>query len=143
MGELSTSHFNMQKSDITQLEDIQVLVHDFYAKARIHPLLGPIFNGVIKDQWPVHLEKMVRFWQTVLLSEHTYSGAPFPVHINMPLTAVHFEQWIALFVATVHENFDGEKAEEAIDRAQKMAAMFSYKLAAIAKQRQQQAHENN
>ncbi|MCK0132169.1 group III truncated hemoglobin [Flavobacteriaceae bacterium F08102] len=126
----------MNKKDITNLSDIKILVCEFYDKVRLNEVLAPIFNAVIKGKWPYHLEKMVRFWQTILLQEHTYKGAPFPVHIDLPIGQEHFEIWVALFNQTVHENFEGAKALEAIDRANKMAMMFSYKLAALAEQRQ-------
>ena len=57
------------------LDDIKILVDTFYDKARQDTLLGPIFEGVIEDRWPEHLEKMYRFWQTVLLGEHTPGAA--------------------------------------------------------------------
>ncbi|EPB65566.1 hypothetical protein ANCCEY_15368, partial [Ancylostoma ceylanicum] len=34
---------------------------------------------------------MYRFWQTILLDEHTYYGAPFPPHARMPLEQHHFD----------------------------------------------------
>ncbi|HPZ88847.1 MAG TPA: group III truncated hemoglobin [Flavihumibacter sp.] len=49
-------------NDIKTMEDIQLLVDRFYQRVRENKLLGPIFAGVIGDQWPKHLEKMYRFW---------------------------------------------------------------------------------
>jgi hemoglobin len=72
---------------------------------------------------------MYRFWQTVLLSEHTYIGSPFAPHIKMPLEAIHFERWKKLFFETVESNFYGEIANEAKWRANKMAEMFQMKIA--------------
>ena len=117
----------MQK-DLDSLENIKHLVDSFYEKIRTDELLGPIFNGVIKDQWPVHLEKMYGFWQTVLLNERAYSGSPFPPHAKLPVEKKHFDHWLSLFKATIAENFSGEKADEAIWRAEKMAEMFHYKI---------------
>lgn len=114
--------------DITTIDDIRQLVDAFYGKVRKDGLIGPIFIGVIRDQWPVHLEKMYRFWQTVLLEEHTYYGSPFPPHTKMPLEARHFETWLGLWRATVDELFAGPKATEAKWRAERMAEMFLSKL---------------
>ena len=61
----------IEKHDIGTLDDIKLLVDTFYGKIRENELLGPIFNGILKDRWPAHLEKMYRFWQTVLLEQHT------------------------------------------------------------------------
>lgn len=112
------------KKDLLNLDDIRNLVDSFYGKVRSDELLAPIFNERIRDKWPVHLEKMYRFWQTVLLGEHTYTGSPFPPHANLPVDKTHFEQWLKLFRQTLDEQFSGEKAKEAKWRADKMAEMF-------------------
>jgi hemoglobin len=113
-----------EKKDLQNLDDIRTLVDNFYGKVRSDELLAPIFNERIRDNWPVHLEKMYRFWQTVLLGEHTYMGSPFPPHANLPVDKSHFEQWLKLFKETLDEQFSGEKAAEAKWRADKMAEMF-------------------
>ena len=77
--------------DILTLEDCKTLVDNFYGKVRKDPLIGPIFDAVIQDRWPEHLEKMYRFWQTVLLEDHTYFGSPFPPHATLPVEWTHFE----------------------------------------------------
>lgn len=116
------------KRDIVTIEDIQFLVNGFYEKVRVDLLLGGIFNGVIKDRWPEHLEKMYRFWQTVLLSEHTYYGAPFPPHAQLPVEQKHFDAWLKLWYETIDEHFTGVKADEAKWRGDKMAVMFLSKI---------------
>lgn len=55
------------KHDIQNVDDIRSLVYTFYDKIRADEFIGAIFNEKIKDRWPQHLEKMVCFWQTVLL----------------------------------------------------------------------------
>jgi hemoglobin len=116
------------KKEITTIEDIQLLVDTFYGKVRVDSLIGPIFNGVIRDKWPEHLEKMYRFWQTVLLDEHTYYGSPFPPHAQLPVEQQHFDAWLRLWHETVNEFFIGEKADEAKWRGDKMAVMFLSKI---------------
>lgn len=118
----------MERTDITTLEDVKLLVNTFYGYIQKEELLGPIFNKIIQDRWPEHLEKMYRFWQTILLEEHTYKGSPFAPHARMPLEEHHFERWLGIFFGTVDELFAGEKAEEAKWRAKKMATMFNYKI---------------
>lgn len=117
-----------ERKDISTLEDIQLLVNTFYQQVQVDPLIGPIFHGVIKDRWPQHLEKMHRFWQTVLLEEHTYFGSPFPPHAQLPVEQKHFDAWLALWHGTVDRLFAGEKAEEAKWRGSKMALMFLSKI---------------
>ena len=71
---------------------------------------------------------MVRFWQTVLLNEHTYQGSPFAPHADLPLEKEHFERWLALFYDNIDVHFTGEKVIEAKWRAAKMAEMFKNKI---------------
>ncbi|AVR47152.1 globin [Christiangramia fulva] len=118
----------MQK-EIRNIEDIKLLVDTFYDKVRNDKLLSDIFNDVIKDRWPQHLEKMYAFWQTILLQEHTYNGSPFLPHAKLPVSRTHFHRWLELFFSTIDELFEGEKAEEAKWRASKMAEMFQLKIA--------------
>src|SRR4051812_3569687 len=113
-----------QKPPILTIDDVKLLVDTFYLRIQADALLGPVFNGVIQDNWSAHLKKMYRFWQTVLLGEHTYFGTPFPPHAKLPVGHEHFAAWMALFTKTVDELFAGEKAEEAKWRAGKMAEMF-------------------
>ncbi|RIV44260.1 group III truncated hemoglobin [Flagellimonas pelagia] len=116
------------KKEIASLEEIRQMVDLFYGKVRKDELLAGIFNGIIQENWPTHLEKMSRFWQTVLLGKHTYYGSPFAPHANLPVQGRHFDRWKQLFIQTVDENFIGEKAAEAKFRAEKMAEMFQLKI---------------
>ncbi len=116
------------KHDITTIEDIQLMVDTFYETIQQDNLIGPIFNEKIQNRWPEHLERMYRFWQTILLEVHTYSGSPFPPHKQLPVSKDHFNRWITLFNTTIDANFHGPTAEEAKLRAEKMAEMFLYKI---------------
>lgn len=117
-----------EKHDIAVLEDIKLLVDTFYDKVRNDSLLAPVFNEKIQNRWPQHLEKMYSFWQTILLGEHTYYDSPFAPHAKLPVNHVHFEQWLALFTKTMNDLFIGEKADEALWRANKMAQLFEIKI---------------
>lgn len=114
--------------DISTIEDIKLLVDNFYKKVRENEMLAPIFNSIIQDRWPQHLEKMYRFWQTVLLQEHTYFGSPFLPHANLPVNQVHFDTWLGLWHTTINHHFSGAKADEAKWRGDKMAVMFLSKI---------------
>ena len=114
----------MQKRDIVAIEDIKLMVDFFYAKVREDDMLSFIFNDRIRDRWSEHLEKMYKFWQTVLLDEHTYFGAPFPPHATLDINYTHYERWVQLFNETIDHLFIGDKAQEAKWRGQKMAQIF-------------------
>ena len=118
----------MENKDITNIEDIQLMVDTFYSNARKDELIGQIFDEKIGNRWPEHLEKMYRFWQTILLEEHTYSGSPFPPHRQLPVEKEHFTRWMEIFSETVDGLFSGPLAEEAKLRAKNMAEMFNYKI---------------
>jgi hemoglobin len=117
------------KHDIATLDDIKLLVDTFYTKVAEDTLLSPIFDERLGDHWGPHLQKMYAFWQTVLLEEYTYNGAPFPPHAKLPVDSAHFETWLGLFADTLDTLFTGPKADEAKWRAGKMAQMFQLKIA--------------
>lgn len=114
--------------DISSREDIELLVDRFYEAVRTDGLIGPIFLQAIGDHWPQHLSKMYSFWETVLLGNHTYNGAPFMPHSRLPLHQEHFDRWLLLFRATLDQHFSGPVAEDAQARAGKMAVMFLSKI---------------
>lgn len=104
------------------------VVHAFYGHIRGDALLGPIFNGVIGDNWDHHLAKMCDFWSSVLLMTGRYDGRPMPAHVRIDvgngagLSQAHFAHWLTLFRATVHERCPPAAAALFEDRAQKIAA---------------------
>ena len=121
------------KEDIKDLTDIKRMVDEFYATVQSDKLIGPIFNSVIQNRWPEHLEKMYTFWQTILLETHTYQGRPFPPHAQLPIEKEHFDRWLQLFEANLNKLFSGPIADEARRRAHKMAELFLLKLEHIRK----------
>jgi hemoglobin len=116
------------KKEIENLEDIKLLVNGFYDSVRKDELLSPIFNKIIVDKWPEHLEKMYRFWQSILLEEYTYSGNPFLAHANLGISEIHFKKWLSLFYETLDSSFEGEIAEKAKLQGEQMSKIFSAKI---------------
>lgn len=96
------------------------LVHGFYGKIRVDPVLGPIFAERITD-WEPHLEKMVDFWSSVALMTGRYQGAPVPKHAGLPVTWKHFERWLDLFRETAGEVCTTEGAAHVIERSERIA----------------------
>lgn len=114
----------MERSEITNEEDIKNLVHVFYAKVRENEALFEVFDPIIKDNWPAHLEKMVRFWSTLLLYTHQYKDDPLTKHLPLDLEKMHFDIWLNLFNQTLDELFIGEIAENAKKRAFSIARIM-------------------
>lgn len=84
-------------------EEISKLVHEFYAKARKDPSLGPIFEEHVID-WDAHFVQMTNFWSAQLRGTSRFRGAPMPKHIALPdLSAALFQRWLALFKQTTYE----------------------------------------
>ena len=105
---------------------VAAVVEAFYTRARLDPLIGPIFNRVIAtDAWPRHLAVIADFWSSMLLGSGRYSGRPLPKHIGIPdLQDVHFERWLSLFRKTVEELCPPVVAGLFIDRAERVAHSF-------------------
>ncbi len=97
------------------------LVHRFYDRVRVDPMLGPIFAERITD-WGPHLAKMVEFWSSVALMTGRYHGAPMPKHLPLPVEGEHFERWLALFRETAAEVCPPAGAAWVIERAERIAS---------------------
>lgn len=111
---------------------VSVLVDTFYDKVRAHPELGPVFNDVIQDNWPEHLNKMKLFWCSIVLRTGTYKGNPMAAHVALTNGKPnHFEIWLALFHETLNETAPNDQViDYFMDFANTMAlrlstAMFS------------------
>lgn len=120
------------KTDITNRNDVELLVNTFYGKVKDNATLGYIFNDVAKVDWEHHLPKMYSFWASLLIGEHSYAGNPMVKHIALsqqtPLTQTQFTEWLRLFTQTTDELFAGPKAEEAKTRAADIARLMLYKI---------------
>ena len=117
------------KRELKDRVSISLLVNTFYAKVRADETLGPIFNHIIHD-WPSHLQKLTDFWERTLLSHKVYKGNPLAAHnkvdmeMDNSITMAHFGRWLQLWFSTIDENFEGEKATLAKDRARKMSTLM-------------------
>ncbi len=113
-------------------QDIEHLVNSFYDKIRKNEKLGYIFEDIAQVNWEKHLPKMYSFWEMILFEKDEYKGAPLRPHLAInamhTLDFEHFNTWLVLFEQTVHENFNGEKAEEIILRAKNIAKAWAYKI---------------
>lgn len=117
------------ESRITE-QEISELVDRFYAKVRLDPEIGPIFNETVAD-WDVHLRLLKDFWSTVLLGTGRYKGSPPVAHFNLPIGDKHFERWLALFEETAGEVMRPLHAELVSERAhhigENMKRVLSYR----------------
>jgi hemoglobin len=119
------------KTDIRDRADIIRLINSFYEKVKKDETIGYIFNDIAKVDWDHHLPIMYDFWEGVIFQTGNYEGNPMRVHLNLnertPLKAAHFARWKLLFIETVNELFEGDKAELARQRAVSIATMMEIK----------------
>jgi hemoglobin len=123
-------YFNaVNKPELKERADVQLLVETFYVKIRKHAILGPIFNSIITD-WDSHLTLLTDFWETQLFLKRKYFGNPVTAHLevdekmNHTITSEHFGLWLNEWFATIDELFEGDTAWIAKNRAQKMSTML-------------------
>jgi len=120
------------KKDIKTRTDIERLVTSFYDKVKVDPVIGHIFTSVFKVKWERHLLLMYDFWDNILFFTGAYSGNPMESHQRLhkifPLTEEHFNRWVALFMQTVDELFEGDKALLAKQRALSIATVMKIKI---------------
>ena len=110
-------------------EMIDRLVRGFYARARLDPLLGPIFERSVGD-WESHFATMRDFWSSVALMSGRYHGQPMAAHFPLPLDTPHFDRWLELFAAAAKELCPPPAAALFIERAHRIADSLELGIAA-------------
>lgn len=113
-------------------QQISSLVDSFYARVRLDPEIGPIFNATVED-WPAHLALLKDFWATVLLTDRRYKGDPLARHLPLSLDPSHFSRWLELFEETAREIMAPGDAAFIVVKSHRIAANFK---AAIAQHRE-------
>jgi hemoglobin len=111
-------------------DSLKALVDAFYAKVRLDPLIGPVFNNAI-DDWPEHLDKLQAFWSSVMLTTGRYKGRPLPAHVKHSdsISPASFERWLALWSETTDEMLDAASAAALQDKAGRIAESLSLGIA--------------
>ncbi len=117
------------KTDINGRVELELLVDRFYEKVRSDELLAPLFAHV---NWDRHLPVMYSFWENTIFYTGGYYGNPLKTHQTFhhrhPMNQQHFERWLSLFVATVDDLFEGEKANLAKQRAMSISTVMQLKI---------------
>lgn len=117
----------VERTGITEAM-IEGLVRGFYTKVRLDPMLAPVFDARIRD-WEPHLQQMCAFWSSVALMTGRYHGTPMVKHVPLPVDAVHFDRWLALFEQTARELCPPPAATHFVERAQRIAASLELGIA--------------
>ena len=90
-------------SEITE-STLKRLVSLFYTRVREDASLGPVFNDAVEN-WPEHLDKLVAFWSSVMLTTGRYKGNPVLAHLKHRdrITPELFDRWLTLWNLTAGE----------------------------------------
>jgi hemoglobin len=90
-------------NEITE-EALTRLVALFYERVREDEALGPVFNDAIGN-WSDHLNTLVAFWSSVMLTTGRYKGNPVAAHLRhgTRISPELFQRWLALWNSTTFE----------------------------------------
>jgi hemoglobin len=123
------------KKELANRDDVILLVNTFYDKVKPDPVIGYFFKQVVDVDWANHLPLMYDFWENIIFHVGGYSGNPMKQHMNLhqksPMRKEHFERWISLFNETVDELFEGDRAEQAKQRALSIATVMQVNIAQL------------
>lgn len=124
------------RRDIETRGDVEELVRAFYARAMADPIIGFIFTDVARLDLEAHVPVIADFWETILLGGGAYRGGAFrphaELHEKVRLRYGHFARWLALWTTTIHERFEGPRAEAAKAHAIRVATAFHRRLEGLA-----------
>lgn len=122
IGVTSSYEHRAAEAGITEA-DIRQLIPAFYAKVRRDAILGPVFEGIIGENWPTHIEIVCSFWLYVTRLDRHYDTRNFlPAHLRRPtIRAELLPRWLALFRDSACELCAPAQAEALIDIARRMA----------------------
>ena len=83
---------------------LERLIPRFYERVRADAEIGPLFDAAVHD-WSGHLDTLVAFWSSVMLTSGRYKGNPVAEHLKHKalITPAMFDRWLALWTATTDE----------------------------------------
>lgn len=108
---------------------IEQLVRTFYGRARLDPLIGPIFENKVHD-WEGHLSRICAFWSSVVLMSGRYHGQPMVAHLPLPIDTPHFDRWLEIFAETAGDICPPVAAAYFLDWARRIADSLELGIAA-------------
>ena len=94
----------MKQDDQIDEAALERLIPAFYARVRADTDIGPLFEAAVHD-WPGHLDKLVAFWSSVMLTTGRYKGSPVAEHLKhkTAITPAMFDRWLAIWADTTDE----------------------------------------
>lgn len=120
----------MSKPDIDSKARIEQMIKSFYSSLLTNKEIKPVFDNTDFEK---HMPHMIAFWSLVLLDEPGYTTNVFDKHVHLPLKQEHFAIWLSYFENNIKTQFEGPKADLALQRAQLIAYTFENKLRGMGK----------
>jgi hemoglobin len=125
------------KKDITDRDDLLLLIDLFYKKLLADDTISYLFTDVAKINLAHHLPVLIDFWDSLLFQSDTYHKNAMQPHIALhqqsPLQKHHFETWLRYFNESVDTLFAGEKAFMAKEKARSIATVMQIKISQLDK----------
>lgn len=120
------------KPDVEHIEDIRLLVNDFYEQVLADALLAPFFAQIPPARWEKHLELMSQFWHNAAFHSGVYTGNPMrthaAIHAQKPLSHEIFSRWYDLWSQTVDTLFEGKNADKMKQTAHSISQIMQLKI---------------
>lgn len=121
--------------DIESRGDLEILTREFYSRMLADDKVNYIFTNVAKIHLEEHLHKITDFWELSMFHTGPYRNNTMLVHMMLndqePLTATHFDTWLAHFNMTVDDLFAGSNAEKIKTRALSIATIMKIKVSEV------------
>lgn len=118
------------KTEVVDLESIEIMVRAFYAKLIKDDLVGPFFIKALGDdlgngKWREHYGTLDSFWLLMMTGEKGYMGDPYMVHAFIGKLSVEvFDRWLEIFHEQVHSQFTQKIADKFYSKGQTIAVRF-------------------
>jgi hemoglobin len=121
-----------ESNDIHSREDIVLILTSFYKKAFADDLIGRFFTEVVPLDLESHIPIIADFWETIVLDQRKYAKNVMQIHQHIsslsPIRKHHLDRWVKLFMTTIEESFDGDKATLMKQRARSIATLMEMRL---------------
>lgn len=120
------------KTDICSRKDIHFIITEFYNKLTADEKMFPFFEEIVKsNHLEAHIDTITNFWEDILLYTSNYSSNVMQKHLDfdkkVKFTKEHFSIWVNYLSVTIHDNYEGQNAQNMKDRASSIAMVMQVK----------------
>ena len=120
------------KKDISSRKDIHFIITEFYKKLTADAEMHPFFDEIVKqNHLEQHIDVIADFWQDILLHTNSYKNNVLQKHLDFDkkvrFKKEHFAKWLLFLTTTINDAFEGQNAQNMIDRANSIAMVMQVK----------------